>query len=208
MGICYIKTISAGAQLGMWRMAESWQELKIHVNLPAEEFQALDLIEKDRRKTEWLSCRILLENMTGNPPVIRHDTNRKPYLPGTDYQLSMSHSGDYAAVYLNKSKSVGIDIQQMKPSISKGIDYFLNAEEQEWIDIHDNLLLHLLWSAKESAFKYAGNADLNLKKHLTIKRFKSNQNGQFEVFILNQGKAEKLEIAYDTFDDYVLTWTL
>ncbi|CAG5072083.1 hypothetical protein DYBT9623_04020 [Dyadobacter sp. CECT 9623] len=208
MGICYIKTIAPGALLGMWHMTESWQELASQVDLPAPEMDKLTSIQKDKRKIEWLSCRLLLQKMISSSPVVRHDSNRKPYIPDSNIQLSISHSGEYASVYINNSRSVGVDIQEMKPSISKGIDYFLNAEEQQWIDAADNLLLHLMWSAKESAFKYAGNADLDLKKHFTISHFERNQNGQFEVLISNQRELERLDIAYDTFENYVLTWTL
>ncbi|KQS34169.1 4'-phosphopantetheinyl transferase superfamily protein [Dyadobacter sp. Leaf189] len=208
MPICCIKTISPKARLGLWHMTETWQELRSLVNLPEEAFAQLKSISKDKRKQEWLACRMLIQELTSRPPVVRYDTNRKPHIPDSSYQLSMSHSGDFAAIYLADEQLVGTDIQQMKPSISKGIDYFLNEEEQQWINAADNLLLHLIWSAKESAFKYAGDAELDLKKHITIKPFKSNQNGRFEVLLASKGTNQTLPVAYDTFEDYVLTWTL
>ncbi|WP_031527612.1 4'-phosphopantetheinyl transferase family protein [Dyadobacter crusticola] len=208
MGISCIKTISPQARLGIWHMTETWQELRSLVQLPEEAFAQLNTIPKDKRKQEWLSCRMLIQELTSRPPVVWYDTNRKPHIPDTDFQLSMSHSGDFAAVYIAPDQSVGVDIQQMKPSISKGIDYFLNEEEQQWIHAEDNLLLHLIWSAKESAFKYAGDAELDLKKHITITPFKSNQNGEFEVLLARKDTNEAVRIAYDTFEDYVLTWTL
>ncbi|WP_439557018.1 4'-phosphopantetheinyl transferase family protein [Dyadobacter sp.] len=188
-------------------MTESWQELRNLVNLPEKAFTQLETIAKDKRKQEWLACRMLIQELTSRPPVVHYDTNRKPHIPDSSYQLSMSHSGDFAAVYVS-DQSVGLDIQQMKPSISKGMDYFLNDEEQQWINAADNLLLHLIWSAKESAFKYAGDAELDLKKHITIKPFKSNQNGRFEVLLASKGTYLTLPVAYNTFEDYVLTWTL
>jgi phosphopantetheinyl transferase len=208
MGICYIKTVAPHAQLGIWRMTEPWQDLTTKINLPEEELHALTDITKDKRKQEWLSSRLLIQEITGQSPVVRHNADRKPYLPASEYQLSISHSGEYAAVYISPKSMVGVDIQQLKPSISKGIDYFLNPDEQQWIDTENNLLLHLMWSAKEAAFKYAGNADLDLRKHFTIKPFESNQNGEIQVLISNAGHIVPLTLGYDTFDDYVLTWTI
>ncbi|MHA4741502.1 4'-phosphopantetheinyl transferase family protein [Dyadobacter sp. MSC1_007] len=208
MGISSIKSISPVSLLGLWHMTETWQQLQAMLDLPQQEADTLDSIQKDKRKQEWLACRALLAAMTGSAPSIVYDNNRKPHIDGSQMQLSMSHSGAYACVYVHHSRPVGVDIQQMKPSISKGADYFLNEDEQHWADLTDNLLLHLMWSAKESVFKYAANKDLDLKKHILINRFSSNQNGFFEVNLISGQSPQPLRIAYDTFDDYVLTWTV
>jgi 4'-phosphopantetheinyl transferase len=208
MGISSIKSISPVSLLGLWHMTETWQQLQAMLDLPDRETATLDSIQKDKRKQEWLACRALLAEMTGSVPAIVYDSNRKPHIEGSQMQLSMSHSGAYACVYVHHTSPVGVDIQQMKPSISKGADYFLNEHEQHWADLTDNLLLHLMWSAKESVFKYAANADIDLKKHITINRFSSNQNGVFEVNLLNGQSPQSMQIAFDTFEDYVLTWTV
>ncbi|MEO6287434.1 MAG: 4'-phosphopantetheinyl transferase superfamily protein [Dyadobacter sp.] len=145
--------------------------------------------------------------MTDTQPVIYYDENRKPHIQHSGQQLSMSHSGEYVSVYLHKTHAVGVDIQQMKPSISKGADYFLNDDEQRWADLDDNVLLHLIWSAKESIFKYAGDTDLNLKKHIITNSFNSNQNGTIQVSILKGNMTENILVQFETFEDYVLTWT-
>lgn len=208
MGISSIKSISPVSSLGLWYMTETWQQLKEMLDLPQPEIDTLQSIQKDKRKQEWLACRALLAQMTGSQHSIVYDGNRKPHLEGSAMHISMSHSGQYACVYVHETQPVGVDIQQMKPSISKGADYFLCDEELDWADLSDNLLLHLMWSAKESVFKYAGNAALDLRKHMTINRFPSNQNGIFEVNLVNGQSLEPLRIAYETFEDYVLTWTV
>ena len=208
MGIYRIKSISTDSTIGLWEMTESWQELVALADLEPLELLQLEDKKTDKRKLEWLACRMLLQEMTSLPPIITHDKNRKPHLKNSDYQLSMSHSGAFACVYISKATPVGVDVQQMKPSISKGIDYFLGANEQQWINPADNVLLHLIWSAKESVFKYAGDPDLDLKKDLAANAFESNQNGNFEVSILKPGQTKVVPIAYETFADYVLTWTI
>lgn len=208
MGIVFIKTISSVAKLGLWRMTEPWEILLEMLDLPATELATLGGISKAKRKQEWLACRVLLKEMLESNFLIRYDSERKPYLTGSDTQLSMSHSGDYACVYLNEHTPVGIDIQQMKPSISKGYFYFLNQAEQHWVDQQDNLIMHLIWSAKEAVFKYAGDASVDLKKHITINPFSGNQKGLFEVSLQTGNTQQTVPVRFDSFEDYVLTWTV
>ena len=78
----------------------------------------------------------------------------------------------------------------------------------KWADLEDNLQMHLIWSAKESVFKYAGDALIDLKKHIVINSFSGNQNGGFEVNLQKGDLPETIQIQFDTFEDYVLTWTL
>lgn len=208
MAICYIKSISDDSTLGLWHMSESWQELKEMVNLPELELLALEDKKTDRRKQEWLACRILLQEMSQMQPIIVYDENRKPHIKDSTRQLSMSHSGAYACVYVHDNKPVGVDLQQMKPSISKGADYFLNDAEMQWTDLNDNVLLHLIWCAKEAVFKYAGDADLDLKKHIITNPFQSNQNGTIEVCIQKENVNRSVKVHYDAFEDYLLAWTI
>lgn len=208
MGIVSIKSISPVSKLGIWRMSEPWEDLLAMLALQPSERQTLDAISKEKRKQEWLACRALLKEMSGQTALIAYDAQRKPHLSGSAIEISMSHSGAYACVYLRRGQAVGVDIQQMKPSICKGAFYFLNDAELQWVDLEDNLQMHLIWSAKESVFKYAGDAALDLKKHITIERFSRNQNGLFEVTLQKADLIEPIQIQFDTFEDYVLTWTL
>ncbi|WP_439584224.1 4'-phosphopantetheinyl transferase family protein [Dyadobacter bucti] len=207
MSIRYIKRLSEDAMLGLWQMSESWQELSEQLQLSAADQQVLEGKKTESRKKEWLACRVLLKAMAPESGRITYDENRKPHVTGNNHFISMSHSGDFASVYLHKKQSVGVDIQKMKNSISKGADYFLHSSEQAWVDFSDNLTMHLIWSAKESGFKYAGNSELDLKKHIVTKRFSGNQNGIIEVSI-DDTNFKSVMVSYDTFEDYVLTWTL
>lgn len=189
-------------------MIEPWQELLERLDLADIESEILRTIVKDKRKQEWLACRALLKEMLGTYVLIGYDAQRKPYLTGIDTQISMSHSGDYVTVYLSDNSTVGVDIQEMKPSISKGAFYFLNDMEMQWANLEDNLQMHLIWSAKEAVFKYAGDAAIDMKKHMTISPFTSNQTGSFEVTMQKGIDQQIVQLQFDTFENYVLTWTI
>lgn len=189
-------------------MTEPWQELLEMLNLPQAELQVLPTIVKDKRKQEWLACRALLKQMLGAYALIGYDEQRKPFLTGIDTRISMSHSGDYVCVYLSEHNPVGVDIQQMKPSLAKGAFYFLNEMEMQWVDLDDNLQMHLIWSAKEAIYKYAGDASVDMKKHITISPFSGNQNEGFEVKLQKGADHQIVHLQFDTFENYVLTWTI
>ena len=208
MGIVSIKTVSPASKLGLWRMTEPWEDLLEKLDLPGAETEALEGISKTKRKQEWLACRVLLKEMLGRHIPIGYDAERKPHLTGSRTEISMSHSGEFVCVYLREGAPVGVDIQQMKPSISRGSFYFLNDSELGWADLENNVQMHLIWSAKESVFKYAGEASVDLKKHITINPFSGNQNGRFEVNLQIGNHREVVQVQFYTFEDYVLTWTI
>ncbi|NIJ54900.1 4'-phosphopantetheinyl transferase family protein [Dyadobacter arcticus] len=208
MGISYIKRISEDALLGLWQVTETWEEMRNLLHLSVADQKVFDEKKTDIRKQEWLACRVLLNNMMKRNVEIGYDDHRKPFILGDETSISMSHSGSYVTVYLDKNNPVGIDIQKLKLSIAKGADYFLHETEMDWADLENNVLLHTIWSAKESVFKYAGNLDLDLKKHILTNSFSGNQKGLIEVNLINQNRSEMVRVQYENFDDYVLTWTI
>lgn len=208
MGISYIKRVSEEGMLGLWHITETWEYLGDQLGLSGTDQLILSEKKTDARKREWLACRVLLQNMLDARAEIAYHENGKPYITTESHFISMSHSGAYACVYLDKNRSTGIDIQQLKPSISKGSDFFLNEAEQEWADIENNTLLHIIWSVKESVFKFAGDPSIDIKKHIITTSFNSNQNDSIEVKLISRGSIETVKVNYETFDDYVLTWTI
>jgi 4'-phosphopantetheinyl transferase len=208
MGISYIKRVSEDGLLGLWHMTESWNYLHNQLDLHPDDEAMLRLKKTDKRRQEWLTSRLLLKHMLDLPHRISYDENGKPCLTDRSHHISISHSGTYTCIYLHTQHSVGIDVQILKPSIAKGADFFLSDEEQQWADPTNNLLLHIIWSVKETIFKYAGNPELDPKKHIITRPFAGNQNEHIEVKLLNKGKIETITTEVETFDNYVLTWTV
>jgi 4'-phosphopantetheinyl transferase len=145
--------------------------------------------------------------MLKEPLKISHDQDGKPFLENKKFQISISHSVLYAAVYLDKHQAVGVDIQKVKPDIGRGMDYFLNEKEQLWVDKTDFILMNILWSAKESVYKYAGIKELDPRNQVVIEAFKPEQAGTITAMITNKNP-KALSIHYEVFEDYILTRTL
>jgi 4'-phosphopantetheinyl transferase len=208
MGITYIKMPTENSVLGLWHITESAEELMAQAGLSETDMRILETKKTDLRKKEWLACRTMIRALKAGPSQIQYNPDGKPFFEDRSTNISISHSAEYACVYLNDDDAVGVDIQKVKPTIRAGADFFINQQEYYWIDKADNLMLHLIWSAKESAFKYACNSKLDLKKDILISPFVRNQNGVIEVSILNYNIQNPLRIRYELFGDYVLTMTI
>lgn len=208
MSIASIERFNENAMLGLWLINETPEALLATLKLTSAERNTYETLRTDKRKKEWLACRNLLNEMIGQATEILKDADGKPFLVNSPYFISMSHSGDYACVYLSKNKNIGVDIQKFKPSISKGVDFFLHEDELKWIDIQDNALLHLVWSVKETAFKFAGDKNVDFRNDISLHPFLRNQNGAIEVSIISNKKLLKTSVAFSFFEDYVLTRTV
>jgi len=207
MGLVYKKIFKGDTILGLWEISESVQELLLKADLSIPDREILSKKTNDKRKKEWLSTRCLTSNLLEKPVKIVYGEHGKPLIESGEYNISISHSENYSVVLLNKSKPVGIDIQKIKPDIGKGIDYFLNNQEQMWVDQTDFISLNILWSCKESIFKYVSSHELNVRNQIFCNSFEPQSEGLVEVIIRNENH-ETLMIHYEVFEDYVLTRTL
>ena len=66
------------------------------------------------------------------------DEHGKPYLVNFEYQISLSHSYDYAAVMISKEMQLGVDIELIKHKIKSIKHKFLSDVELAQKQIGDN----------------------------------------------------------------------
>ena len=131
-----------------------------------------------------------------------------------EYHFSISHCGDYAAAIVSKNNRVGIDIEIPVDKIIKIKDKFLSANEQaKWLDnvpvdgfnarVEQRELLTLLWSSKESVFKWYGDGGVDFSEQIQL-QYKQHDKQIIECFFT---KAQfQLPIHYHLFDQLVLSW--
>ena len=78
---------------------------------------------------EWLSIRVILQILTNDNKTVKHTSQGQPYLSDNSYQISISHSRDYAVVLLHKHKKVGVDIENYSNRILKIEKRFISSDE-------------------------------------------------------------------------------
>ncbi|GLU56766.1 4'-phosphopantetheinyl transferase family protein [Dyadobacter frigoris] len=207
MGLVYKKVLSGKALLGLWEITESLEDLFATAQMSRSQQEKLLKKVNTKRKRESLAVQCLVNQMLDENSEISNNEDGKPFLPNNDYHISISHSEKYAVVYLDKGKSAGVDIQKVKPDIGKGIDFFLNSNEQLWVAKTDFILINILWSAKESVYKYAGIKDLDQRNAISVNSFSAKPEGIMTA-TFNEENPETISIHYEVFEDYVLTRTL
>lgn len=83
----------------------------------------------------------------------------KPYLEGTDFQFSLSHSGKYALCAYGDG-NIGADLQRMKEKIPERTKKILSKDEDfflaEFAEQDRTQLFFRLWARKESLIKWDG----------------------------------------------------
>ena len=211
MGIVIHRHERDETQIGVWKVEESVEVLKKNLILNAEEIRFFSQLNKGKRNIHWLSGRVLLRKLLNTDQFIkvRGDVHGKPHLLNFDYHISISHSSDYAAVMLSK-KRVGIDVEEIKDVILKVAPKFLSEKELSEVELTtDNIKkLYVYWCAKESVFKLNGKKQLLFREHIYINPFEWGEKGSVTAEI-RQGKLQlDLNVFYEEFNKYMLTYVI
>jgi 4'-phosphopantetheinyl transferase len=94
-------TIPAGI-IGIWKLNDSLEDLIGQCQLSDSEQQRFNKLIAERRKKEFLATRILLENLRGKNQQITYNDSGKPFLKGTSINISISHSADFATIFISE----------------------------------------------------------------------------------------------------------
>jgi len=205
MPIFFQHQVNETTRLGVWKIEETEDFFKS--NVP----QHRDVTHPHKR-LQHLAGRFLLQYLFPAFPyeLIRIADTRKPFLPDEQYHFSISHCGDYAAAIVSKDKRVGVDIEIPTEKISKIMYKFLSAKEHEQFHLiqpdKDRIpFATLLWSAKESVFKWYGNGGVDFRKEIQLKKQHEGIEAIDSYFSKNN---TELNIHYRQFEHLVLAWVV
>jgi 4'-phosphopantetheinyl transferase len=208
MGIIHNEKMDCGCQLGIWKITENYDNLISRVILTREELDTLDTYNYPPRKLEWLSVRVLLNEMTGKELSIGYNGNHKPYIVGNTYYISISHSRDLTSILLSHEKKVGIDLEYMSHRISSIAHKFINEKEAITTDEEKRKYhMYIHWCAKEALYKICDKQDINFSGNLTIEPFEPNDKGKLTGWVHNRMRNELFNLNYFTIGNYVVVWS-
>jgi phosphopantetheinyl transferase (holo-ACP synthase) len=206
------EAIKPGVKLMGWRLDETTQELRERICLDLNGQVCLDSFKNEQRKKQWLGYRLLLQQLSEQDSVqVAYDENGKPFLPGSDFHVSVSHSGEYSVAIIDHNHPVGIDIEKIRDKIEKIKDRFLSAPELENIKNDNRLeMLHVCWGAKESLYKAYGQPDVDFKADIYLTHFDylCKPTGQFPAQIRRGESLLDFMVNYRKVEDYMLVWTI
>jgi 4'-phosphopantetheinyl transferase len=210
MGLALLKEFEYHTKLGVWKVEESIDELKNSLILNTEELDFYNSLNKGKRNLHWLSSRVLLRKLLNTDSFIeiRGDEHNKPHLINLDFEISISHSSDYAAVIVSKHK-VGVDIEIISSKILRIHQKFLNNKELACLGTEDLVKkLYVYWCAKESLYKLYGKKEIHFRNNIIIEPFEYEEKGKVCGMIFRKGFMKKYSISYQEYDNYMLTWVI
>lgn len=156
--------------------------------------------KNERRNTHWLAARLALQEVL--PFVdfkIIKNLHGKPYLENSDAHISISHSGNLAAAIYNSQNLCGIDLEKFDIRINK-IAYKFTSENETNLLIPEfyNSFCCLIWSAKETIFKYSPLPEIDFKNHIELTKIDAQK--QFMSFCFKKNNNICLEVNYKIFE--------
>jgi phosphopantetheinyl transferase len=210
--------INESTRLGIWKIEETEEFFLSNVPVQSEVTHPL-------KRLQHLAGRFLLQFLCPGFPyeLIRIADTRKPYLPNEQYHFSISHCGDYAAAIVSSDQRVGVDIEITSEKAEKIKDKFLTQNEQLIFSLtppsvaeglpkvqRDPIatgshLATLLWSAKESVYKWFGDGGVDFRKHIQLEGIHKNDETILCHFTRTN---QQLIIYYRNLDHLILTWII
>ena len=159
--------------------AEELMQLLENFSVYEKEFSQ---INASKRKKEFLSVRVLVNILLQKNVIVSYNNVHKPYLLSSDFNISISHSGNYMAVITSREGQTGIDIERRTGRVSNVKERYLDSKELSFMaEIEgDTRALEIAWSAKEALFKLIGKEAYDFKT-IKIRDFVPENEGIIEA---------------------------
>ena len=210
MPVFYQQTIDRHTKIGIWKIEEPEQFFLQTVPLQNE-------ITHPHKRLQHLAGRYLLRYLFPDFPfdLIRIADARKPFLENELYHFSISHCGDFAAALVSSNKRVGVDVEIFSEKIERVKEKFISKpEETMLVDFagynHYNKYLTLIWSCKESIFKWYGSGQLDFRKHMQLQGIHFDELREIiqADFLFAKEKPQLLNLRSVFLEKFVLSWML
>ncbi len=208
MPVFYQQTIDRHTKLGIWKIEETEQFFLQTVPLQNE-------ITHPHKRLQHLAGRYLLRYLFPDFPyeLIRIADTRKPFLENDAYHFSISHCGDFAAAIVSGNKRVGVDVEIFSDKVDRLKEKFVNRIEEDTLfhfapDNHYSKYLTLMWSCKESIFKWYGNGQVDFRKHMQMQAIHFDEFREIILcdFLFSKERPKLLKLRSVFLDKFVLSW--
>ena len=209
MGLYLKKKLDNEAEIGVWQITETEEELKELSSTPTDEMEEISFIRSESLRKQRLAVRALLNTMFDEKVYLSHHDNGKPYLENNPVNISITHTEKYVAVILHEEENVGIDIESLDRDFSAVEKKALSEDEID--DLEDekrNEQLAIYWCAKEAVFKLLSRYNVDFAEQIEIERFRPRGEGELEATFTSKNDEEEFNLEYITFDRHVLVWVV
>ena len=210
MGLYLRKKLENKAEISVWQITETEQELIEMCSVPTDEMEEISLIRSESLRKQKLAVRALLNEVFEEKVYLSHHDNGKPYLENCVTNISITHTEKYVAIITHDEDDLGIDIESLDRDFSAGEKKALSEDEIDDLDDdkeEKNEQLAIYWCAKEAIYKRMSINRVDFAEQIEVEKFNLRDEGELEAtFIHKDEHEEEFELGYMTFDRHVLVW--
>jgi 4'-phosphopantetheinyl transferase EntD len=215
--LVYQHNINEATRLAVW-----------HITEPETFFLKKVPLNKDvshpHKRLQHLAGRYLLPFLFDGFPleeILVADT-RKPFLENEQYHFSISHCGNFAAAIVSSKERVGIDIELVTAKIERVKHKFTNSDELLFLNedykaflgqfgLEEKIeqeFLTMIWSAKETIFKWYGDGQMDFRQHMQLNGAISFSGDELISlpFLFTRNEMRYFTVHAKMFGGFVLAW--
>jgi phosphopantetheinyl transferase len=160
--------------LAVWQITEPHDELLALLPSTILTDAELASIAHPQKQVEFFCSRLCISYLAKKIGFeylgIKKDEYGKPYLVGSSWQMSLTHTMKFVAVVMHPTKPLGIDLEKPNQKLLKIGNRLFSDSEMAFVN--DNLdKLCMLWSAKEALYKLYGKRGVFFRENLFVDEF-------------------------------------
>lgn len=194
-------------RLALWKLTEPLEFFEEKTHFLPFDIQLYSKITNESRKKEWLSVRIMLNEILGFWPNITYMETGKPILNNHTRHLSITHSREMVGILLCTSPFAGIDIEKCNRTIDNILPRFLSDQELKNVESSTNPNCKIIhWCAKEAIFKSINEPNIEFSNKIRIEKI--NDDGTINAWYKSKRKTQEIELSYLLLDEHIIVWTL
>lgn len=208
MALYLRKKLENKAEIAVWQVTETEDELRSLVSVPTDELEEISLYRNESQRRQKLAVRALLNEVFEEKMYLNHHDNGKPYLENSVTNISITHTDKYVAIIISDDDELGIDIESLDRDFSVVEQKALSEDEIDDLEKEKrNEQLAIYWCAKEAIFKRMSQNRVVFAEQIEVEKFNVRKEGELEAtFIHKDEHEEDFELEYLFFDRHVLVW--
>ena len=209
MSLYLRKKLDNKAEIAIWHVTETEEELLSITSVPTDELEEISLFRNESHRKQKLAVRALINEVFEEKMYLNHHDNGKPYLENCATNISITHTDNYVAIIIHEEEEVGIDIESLERDFSAVEKKALSEDEID--DLEDssrkNEQLAIYWCAKEAIFKRMSQNRVIFAEQIEVEKFRPKGEGELEAtFIHKDEHEEEFGLEYMMFDRHVMVW--
>ena len=155
-------------------------------------------------REQFLATRKIL-SIENSDYIITYDLDGKPIL-NSEFNISISHSHEIAALVVSNKKIIGLDVQFKESKILNIQNKFLNEFEKLNIVGDPSIdILTMIWTSKESIYKAIGLKGISFSENIKIDKV-TVKDKIGKGYYINGAEKVKFDLRFFYLDEYIVCY--